>query len=49
MQFTEKRELTSCKFPLPLQCNRQLQNGLRNQQKRQASLKKWVAKRTEPC
>lgn len=48
MQFTGKRELTSCKSLLSLQCSRQLQNGQRNQQKGQAGFKKQVGKKTEP-
>jgi len=47
-QFTGKNALASCKSPLSLQCNRQLQNSLRNQQKGQTGFRKYVAKRTEP-
>lgn len=48
MQFTGKRELTSCKSLRPFECSFQLPKGLRNQQEGQAGLKKWRAKRREP-
>lgn len=39
MQFTGKREVTSCKSLQPLQCNCQLPKGLSNQQEGRAGLK----------